>query len=69
MIIKSKSCYLKHIEEKKKYQDKWVDWFAWYPTRVDERTIAWFQIIQRRRNYYMEFSYDYSYRLKESEVI
>lgn len=68
MIIQMKSAYLKKFEERQKYNgdDKWFDWFAWYPTRVDERTIAWFRVIQRRRNYVCSgsFFYFYEYRLK-----
>jgi hypothetical protein len=69
MIINLKSSYLKKIEERKKYEDKWLDWYAWYPVGIDEDYIVWLHTIERRRNYYrdydMQFDYDYSYRIKE----
>lgn len=65
MIINFKSSYLKKIEEKKKYEDKWLDWYAWYPIGIDDRYIVWLQTIERRRNYYTQVDYNYSYRIKE----
>jgi hypothetical protein len=64
MIINLKSSYLKKIEERNKYDEKWLDWYAWHPVWIDERYIVWLQTIQRRRSYYFEFDYFYYYRIK-----
>lgn len=66
MIIKRKSAWARKVEEKKKYENVWSDWFAWRPTRINEYTIVWFQTIQRRRAYASLFKYNYDYRLKDN---
>lgn len=25
----------------------WARWFAWYPVRVDDRRVAWLQVVER----------------------
>jgi len=64
MKIKSDD-YVQKSNSKRRRLEKWHRWFAWYPVRVDRRTLVWLEFVNRKAG---EFSiYDsVSYWLYEA---
>lgn len=38
-------------EREKERYEKWHDWFAWYPVRLDDDRVVWLETIRRRIEY------------------
>jgi len=39
--------YERALKEKESRLRKWHRWFAWKPVRINDRQIAWFEIVMR----------------------
>jgi hypothetical protein len=58
------------LRERIKNAGKWRDYYAWWPTKVDESDWRWFELIERRERYTkrMLFSWwDIDYQVKEKQ--
>ncbi len=48
--------------------EEWNSWFAWHPVRISDTHLVWFEIVERKGNYYSNFGmpgfWVWSYRAK-----